>query len=334
MRRRSTVFSPPDELGEFSLQPRQADVRAIFLPLRQVQRDLGLPARVNTILSVGSNRGGDDCSDGARTVTLEDLGATVAVSGDPQNLIVEGRSGIMSESLGGSRGSGGHQPGMAPDSCLHVSGEHDSKRRSTDSLFARSRRPISMRWIHGSSSPSPAATDSIVLNEWAARDLDAAPGDTIAIDYFLWDTAAGLTSTPQNSRWRRTIPIEGFAADRRLAPEYPGDHCRQQSLRLGSAISGRSVASAASGRGVLEAVSNHTEGVHRFHTWTNSCGRRASARRRRCGSPCRRELMPRQQRIDLRAALRPLLPPDGGRRDRQRCSSRRARRIRRSDRLR
>ena len=71
----------------------------------------------------------------------------------------------------------------------------------------------------------PGEADRIVLNEWAADELQASAGDRIELDYFLWDPAAGLTThtaafTVDNSGCR--VPIEGFAADRRLAPEYPG----------------------------------------------------------------------------------------------------------------
>src|SRR5688572_1489159 len=41
---------PAAELGEFSLQPQQAEVRAMFAPLRRIQRDLAVPGKVNTIL--------------------------------------------------------------------------------------------------------------------------------------------------------------------------------------------------------------------------------------------------------------------------------------------
>ena len=42
------------ELGEFSLRPQQGPVRAIFLPLARVQRDLEQPAAVNTLLVNGA----------------------------------------------------------------------------------------------------------------------------------------------------------------------------------------------------------------------------------------------------------------------------------------
>ena len=41
---------PAAQLGEFALQPQQGEVRAVFAPLRRLQRDLAVPDRVNTIL--------------------------------------------------------------------------------------------------------------------------------------------------------------------------------------------------------------------------------------------------------------------------------------------
>jgi ABC-type antimicrobial peptide transport system permease subunit len=72
------------------------------------------------------------------------------------------------------------------------------------------------------STPAGRQPDAIVLNDWAARELQAVPGDDIVLDYFLWDAAAGLTTHSATFKLARTVPIEGFAADRRLAPEYPG----------------------------------------------------------------------------------------------------------------
>ena len=40
----------PDALGEFSLQPQQGPVRAVFVPLKLLQRELGQEDKVNTIL--------------------------------------------------------------------------------------------------------------------------------------------------------------------------------------------------------------------------------------------------------------------------------------------
>jgi putative ABC transport system permease protein len=214
---RLTVDSvlPKDELGEFSLQPRQAEVRAIFLPLTRVQRDLNLVGRANTILAAGPDGGAWD-ADVRRAVTLEDLGATVAVSGSPQNLIVESHSGIMSESLEAAVLQAGTQLGWRPIPVFTYLANTIRKgdRQIPYSLVAATELDAVQ--------PSSSAANSIILNDWAARELVASPGDTIAIDYFLWDTATGLTTHSAEFTLARTVPIAGLAADRRLAPEYPG----------------------------------------------------------------------------------------------------------------
>ena len=40
----------PDQLGEFSLQPQQGRVRALFVPLNRLQQELDLEGRVNSLL--------------------------------------------------------------------------------------------------------------------------------------------------------------------------------------------------------------------------------------------------------------------------------------------
>ena len=64
--------------------------------------------------------------------------------------------------------------------------------------------------------------DGIALNEWAARDLSASIGDRIEVDYYLWDATTGLTTRTATFTLERILPIAGFAASRRLVPEYPG----------------------------------------------------------------------------------------------------------------
>ncbi len=61
-----------------------------------------------------------------------------------------------------------------------------------------------------------------MLNDWTARELGALPGDRIDVDYYLWEPAAGLLTRTASFTLTEIVPIAGLAADRRLAPEYPG----------------------------------------------------------------------------------------------------------------
>ena len=209
-----------DGLGEFSLQPRQSEVRALFLPLSRVQRDLGVPDRVNTIVIAGSETG-SITEVVRRVVTLEDLGATVAITSSPESLVVESATGILSEPLRAAAVQAGQSIGFRaiPVFTYLANTIRDGDRQIPYSLVTAT----DLNEIGSPSSPSsPVATDSIVLNEWAARELDARVGDTVALDYFLWDAATGLTTHSAEFKLARIVPIDGLAADRRLAPAYPG----------------------------------------------------------------------------------------------------------------
>ena len=72
------------------------------------------------------------------------------------------------------------------------------------------------------SPPAPAADDGITLNEWAARDLAAKPGDTVTLDYYVWKSDGRLDTATAQFRLAQIVPIAGAAADREFAPDYPG----------------------------------------------------------------------------------------------------------------
>ena len=68
-------------------------------------------------------------------------------------------------------------------------------------------QPVS-RSAAPTATPSPSA-DAIVLNEWAAHELEAVPGDRIDIDYYLWDPTAGLVTRTASFTLSRVVPIVG-----------------------------------------------------------------------------------------------------------------------------
>jgi hypothetical protein len=76
---------PRERLGEFALQPQQTAVRAVFAPLRRLQRDLGVGDAVNTIVVAGNV-----AADALGSVLhLEDLGARVVALPDGRTVAIE-----------------------------------------------------------------------------------------------------------------------------------------------------------------------------------------------------------------------------------------------------
>ena len=83
----------------------------------------------------------------------------------------------------------------------------------------------------GGGAPSPPADEGgpageaprpIWLNRWTADDLEAAPGDVVTLQYYLWEDAGALVTDEAEFRVAGVVPMAGLAADRDLAPEYPG----------------------------------------------------------------------------------------------------------------
>ncbi len=69
---------------------------------------------------------------------------------------------------------------------------------------------------------SNSVTSPIWLNQWAADDLNAAAGDRVTLEYYLWRDEGQLTTQTSEFQLAGILPIRGIAADRNLVPDYPG----------------------------------------------------------------------------------------------------------------
>jgi putative ABC transport system permease protein len=212
---------PPERLGEFALRPQQTDVRAVFAPIRRIQRDLSVPGQVNTILLSGGERSDAGLRSGLR---LEDLGAHVATIDNPPAVAVESATGIVNEALETATREAASTLGIEPVPVFTYLANtiRRGDRQIPYSLITATSLSLLPEGRGSTRGPRVATSDAIVLNEWAARELDAAPGDRIEIEYYLWDPTNGLATSSASFTLERVVPIEGLAADRRLAPEYPG----------------------------------------------------------------------------------------------------------------
>ena len=237
---------PAAQLGEFALQPQQSEVRAVFAPLRRIQRDLGVADRVNTIL-VSEGAGVDAKGALREAVTLDDLSVKVSVVADGTAVIVESAGGVINDALEQATRDVAREVGATP---VRVFTYLANSMRVRDRvvpyslisgidleafpIFQRPPPPPLALQPDGRLPPLPVPRpnlgapirhppdDAIVLNEWTAGELKAGPGDRVEIEFYLWDAAAGLRTAKEYFTVVHVVPITGLTADRRLAPEYPG----------------------------------------------------------------------------------------------------------------
>jgi len=231
-------------LGEFSLTAEQQSVKAIFVPLVRLQKELNRTGQVNTVLVADASSGTDGSSDMAveaslaqlegivrSAATLEDMGISLRrlrIPGEaPDNtasewLSLEKASTLLDESLVAKAQSAAAATGMASMPVLTYLanririGGHETPY----SLVAALDSDIFRRFTFHSSNKD--TMPPIWLNQWAAEDLKARIGDPVMLEYYLWTDEGQLATETSEFQLAGILPIRGIAADRNLAPEYPG----------------------------------------------------------------------------------------------------------------
>ncbi|MCI0418799.1 MAG: FtsX-like permease family protein [Acidobacteria bacterium] len=238
---------PTGGLGEFSLSAEQQSVSAIFVPLKRLQRELEQEEKVNYLLvsetvSRSVDFGGASGGVGPalqeivnQAARLEDLGVRLrllpaATAGTrekeaPGYLSLERTSTLLDEHLIAKAKQSGDRVGFEPMPILtYLANRIRSGGRVIPySLVAAVELGILRTQMAADKRPEPnSAMPPVWLNSWAAEDLNAKAGDTVSLEYYVWQDEGRLLTRTVEFQLAAVLPIQGLAADRNLAPEYPG----------------------------------------------------------------------------------------------------------------
>jgi ABC-type lipoprotein release transport system permease subunit len=215
---------PAESLGEFSLEARQGDVSAVFVPLSRLQQDLDISNRVNTILVSSGLSPPADPSAALRALVqrqahLEDLGYLVETADAAGVLVVGAAAGVLDDAHASAAMDaleGTTMQGSALFTYLANSirlGEREVPYSLVTALDLATIQPISRP-----ASAQPNA--SIVLNDWAARELQARSGDVVSMEYYAWEEPGRLVTRKTTLTVSGVVPID--RGDRSMVPAYPG----------------------------------------------------------------------------------------------------------------
>ena len=233
------------DLGAFSLRPRQGAVRAVFTPLARLQRALDRRRQVNTVLVAAKTDAGAAASDAAkvsalaaRAVTADDVGITETLLPDSGTIVVGRASGIVDDGLAraAEQAAADLDLPVRPVEAYIATAIRAGDRQVPYSMVAAldldavAPGPIALRpdtAARGAdetepNDQSPLDDPPIVLNSWAARDLDVSPGDTIWLSYHVWEPEGSLRTEMARFRLAAVVPIRGTAADPHLVPYHSG----------------------------------------------------------------------------------------------------------------
>jgi hypothetical protein len=213
----------PAGLADFSLDLSQRAVKAVFLPLSRLARELEVGARVNTLLVSAASAGAsaarelDDIL--RRVATLEDVGVNVRTTEEGSAVIVESRAGVLSD----------RQAAMIETALKGAGLETRGIFTYLANTIRKGNRAIPYSLVSaigltaagaGAAPLTDGTAPSIVLNVWAAAALGSTAGDTVALEYFVWEDPGRLVTRTTEFRVASVVPIE--TGDRDMAPELSG----------------------------------------------------------------------------------------------------------------
>ena len=224
------------DVGEFSLEAQQADVRVLFVPLSQLQEELEIGSRVNTILvsALGSALVSDgaaagEVADGGgavpvleafvrREAALEDLGLSVRTLNDRGLLSVGSDAGLLDDARAAAATQAVEDAGMQGTPVFTYLA--NTLRHGDFEVPYSLVTAMDLDSVAPAVAVTPGAAPPIVLNQWAATELQARTGDAITMEYYLWEEPGQLVTRTGEFRVAGVVPVE--AGDRDLVPNYPG----------------------------------------------------------------------------------------------------------------
>lgn len=225
-------------MGEFSLRPSQGPVRAVFVSLARLQKDLEQPGKVNTIL-LDEKPSGTANQETARpsliadilkeTFVLEDLGIKLRVLDEQRGIALESDSAIISDTLYATAQDAAARAGMRVSPILSYLansiriGDREVPYSLVTAIDGESFEELKRGEAPGHEPSGAQKTHPpILLNSWAAGGLDARLGDVVTLEYYLWKDDGQLSTHTAQFMLAGVVPLTGQVADRDYVPDYPG----------------------------------------------------------------------------------------------------------------
>ena len=223
-------------VGQFGLRPHQSLPFNAYVSLPVLQKALDLETKVNAILTSSPNIPSADATERMgeilqQVLTLDDFSLTIRradghVSLETSQFVLKSNviklaKTVATENdipvttvmtyLANEISANGK---TVPYSTITALGMNAAMRENTGE---QSENQVLMR-------AAGLGEGEILLNEWAASDLKAQPGDRIDVSYYVIGHQEQYLTKHTQFRLKGIVPLTGLAADRELTPIFPGVH--------------------------------------------------------------------------------------------------------------
>lgn len=194
------------EFGRFGLAASQVPPFNAFVPLAYLEQKVKATNQANLLLARGA---GDLEAALRRAFSLAD--AQVGLQPVPGGGALEVRSSRV------------FLDGPTAQAALQVAGAQPVFTYFVNRLQAGAKTtPYSMVAAAAGITPADLRDDEIIINQWLADDLQAKPGDQIALSYYVMGLMRDLVERTNSFRVRAVAPMQPPYADKTLMPDFPG----------------------------------------------------------------------------------------------------------------
>ncbi len=217
-----TGVLPDSGAGRFGLRPHQHLPLNAYLDLQALQRALGQQDQVNALLIAALNSRHQDLQHAlAQSLTLADHTLDLALHSDYIEL-TSTRFVLDDSTLTAALASAAAQQlKTATFSTYLANAIMGNGRQVPYSTVTALDDPTGLYLADGRAAP-PLAADALYLDAWTARELAAAPGDSISLTYYVVGPRQALQTEQAHFHLQGIVQMRGLAIDPTLTPAYPG----------------------------------------------------------------------------------------------------------------
>ena len=211
---------PDREMGRFGLFARQTVPLNAYLSLPVLQKALGQRDRVNTLL-VSGDSDADVQKALSRVVTPDDLGIVIRREAD--YFAIESTQFILKSHIAeiiqrvSAELNAPHMSILTYLANTTQVGEREMPYSTISALDVGNLGAFQL--VDGS---LQFGEDDILLNTWAAEDLNARVGDEVKVAYYEVAPGEELLTRWAIFQLKGIVAMAGLGADEKLSPDYPG----------------------------------------------------------------------------------------------------------------
>jgi ABC-type antimicrobial peptide transport system permease subunit len=227
---RVTVDSivPAEGLGAFAIESGQRTPLNAYLPRELLQRALDKIGRCNALL-LAATPSDADASSGIRAhVALDDYGLSLRIDAARRTLSLEDESFLLDSHAAATALAVGKDAGLRAERLstylanrIRITGREETIPYSTVTALGPDSPSLALMSFRGGATES-LHRGEILLNSWAADQLNASVGDEITVSYYVTGEFGALREEDAKFKLVGVVELSGAADDPGFTPQYRG----------------------------------------------------------------------------------------------------------------